>query len=82
MLILCKCVDYHGSRGSLRGERNHIGEQEELLVTSVVNPSSTLDLVPKLNFACDWRPFVKICQTSLGNKHYCNKDSGKSFSMN
>ena len=59
-----------------------IGEQEELLVTSVVNPCSTLDLVPKLNFACDWRPFVKICQTGLGNKHYCNKDYGKSFSKN
>ena len=67
---------------SLCEAKETIGEQEELLVTSVVNPSSTLDLVPKLNFACDWRPFVKICQTSLGNKHYCNKDYGKSFSMN
>jgi hypothetical protein len=46
------------------------GEKEEPLVTSVANPTSTLDLVQNLILACDW-PFVKICQTSLGNKHYC-----------
>jgi hypothetical protein len=55
---------YPHFRGSLRGER---GEKEEPLVTSVANPTTTLDLV---NLACDW-PFVKICQTGLGNKHYC-----------
>jgi hypothetical protein len=67
---------------SLCEAKETIGEQEELLVTSVVNPSSTLDLVPKLNLSFDWRPFVKIFQTSLGNKHYCNKDYGKSFRLN
>jgi hypothetical protein len=35
--------DYPGSRGSLRGERNERGERGEPLVTSVANPTSTLD---------------------------------------
>ena len=46
------------------------GEKEKSLVTSVVNPTSTLDQVQNLNLACDW-PFVKICQTGLGKQHYC-----------
>ena len=43
------------------------GEKEEPLVTSVANSTSTLGLVQNFNLACDW-PFVKICQTGLGNK--------------
>ena len=45
------------------------GEKQEPLVISIANPTSTLDQVQNLNLACDW-PFVKICQTGLGNKHY------------
>ena len=36
------------------------GENGELLVTSIANPTSTLQEVQNLNLVCDW-PFVKIC---------------------
>jgi hypothetical protein len=51
-------------------QKRREGRGEEPLVTSVANPTSTLAWVQNLNLACDW-PFVKICQTSLGNKHHC-----------
>jgi hypothetical protein len=35
-------------------------------ITSIANFTSTLDWVQNLNLTCDW-PFVKICQTGLGN---------------
>ena len=60
--MFCWFNAYPDSRGSLQGEINEARRKSHWS-----HRTSTLGLVQNFNLACDW-PFVKICQTGLGNK--------------